>query len=113
MSRPMSTEPEQEKARAQTPTIAALDRHFVEARDAIGLATTLGDLDAIASRYLGKRSQLSRWKRDLGSLDEAGRRRLGSALNTARERLEKTVNQRRAELAKQSARRSSPRIAST
>ncbi len=100
MSRPMSTEPEQEKARAQTPTIAALDRHFVEARDAIGLATTLGDLDAIASRYLGKRSQLSRWKRDLGSLDEAGRRRLGSALNTARERLEKTVNQRRAELAK-------------
>lgn len=94
----MATEPEPTAPTGLT--LAALDRGFAEAREAITLASTPGDLTEVESRFLGKRSQLSRWKRDLGSLDEEGRRRLGAALNTARERLETTLAQRRAELAK-------------
>ncbi len=99
MSRPMSTEPEQERARTKTLTMSALDRDFVEAREAITAAPTVGELDLAETRFLGKRSQLSRWKRDLGSFDEEDRRRFGAALNTARERLAQTVAERRAELA--------------
>jgi phenylalanyl-tRNA synthetase alpha chain len=96
----MPTEPEQVQAPPNKLSLSALDRDFVEAREAIGLASTLGDLDEVETRYLGKRSQLSRWKRELGSFDEEGRRRFGAALNTSRERLEATVAQRRADLSR-------------
>ncbi len=96
----MSTEHAKEKARPETLTISALDRHFGEAREAITAAKSLSDLDDFDIRYLGKRSQLSRWKRELGALDEEARKRFGAALNTARERLESSVAVRRGELSR-------------
>jgi phenylalanyl-tRNA synthetase alpha chain len=95
----MASEPEAE-ARQEGLTLETLDGDFAEARQAIVVAATLADLADVETRFLGKRSQLSRWKRDLGSLDQGERKRLGAALNTARVRLEASVAERRAELAK-------------
>lgn len=101
MSGPMSTPQGQTDVPAESLTIAALDHHFTEARNAITATASLDALDAADTRYLGRRSLLAKWKRDLGALDPDAKRRFGTALNTARERLEETIAQRREELGKE------------
>ena len=65
----------------------------------LATATSLDELRSFESELLGKRSELSRLKAKLGSLDADERRTAGQALNAARARLEDAAGARRAELA--------------
>lgn len=97
MSGPMSAEKDESNA-SLAPTVEALDAYFATARNAIALAPSLAELESVDALYLGKRSQLSKWKRELGGLEIEARKNLGAALNTARQRLEESFASRRAEL---------------
>src|SRR5258706_11878058 len=61
-------------------------------------ARDLDDLRALESELLGKRSELSTVKQQLGGMDADQRRTIGRAVNEARERLEAAAATRRAEL---------------
>jgi len=61
-------------------------------------AATLDDLAILDREVLGKGSELTGFKRQMGSLDPDGRRTVGGALNEARERVQAAVATRRATL---------------
>ena len=64
----------------------------------IAAATTLDDLGALERELLGKTSALSGFKKQLGGLDNDGRREVGGALNEAQDGLRAAVSARRVEL---------------
>ncbi|MGH9185783.1 MAG: phenylalanine--tRNA ligase subunit alpha [Acidimicrobiales bacterium] len=59
---------------------------------------TLDELRAIETELLGKRSELSSYRQQLGRLSDGERREAGMALNDARRRIEEAAASRRAEL---------------
>src|SRR5690349_5697376 len=61
-------------------------------------AGTLEELRALDAELLGKRSALSSFKAQLGSLDPDARRDVGRTLNEARARVEAALEERRAVL---------------
>ncbi len=61
-------------------------------------AATLDELGTLDRELLGKTSELSGFKRQMGSLDHDAKREVGGALNEARKGLEAAVAERRAEL---------------
>ncbi len=75
--------------------LAALVR---EAEDRIAGSEDLEALVAIESELLGRRSRFIAWKRTLGGLEEAERRKLGEAWNETRARLASLIEARRAAL---------------
>ena len=73
-------------------------RIAAEATSRIGGAATLDELGALDRELLGKGSELSGFKRQMGGLDHEAKREVGGALNAARQQLEAAVVARRAEL---------------
>ncbi|QXC61905.1 phenylalanine--tRNA ligase subunit alpha [Aquihabitans sp. G128] len=68
------------------------------ATDRIAGAATLDELGALDRELLGKTSELSGFKRQMGGLDHEAKREVGGALNAAREAMAAAVAARRAEL---------------
>jgi phenylalanyl-tRNA synthetase alpha chain len=64
----------------------------------ITAATDLESLRAVETAVLGKKAELNLLKKQLGGLDDAGRKAAGQAFNVAREALESAVADRRADL---------------
>ena len=73
-------------------------RIAAEATSRIGGAATLDELGALDRDLLGKTSELSGFKRQMGGLDHEAKREVGGALNTAREAIQTAVAHRRSEL---------------
>lgn len=73
-------------------------RIAADASSRIAAATDLDNLAELDREVLGKTSELSGFKRQMGSLDHEGKRTVGSALNHAREQVQAAVAARRAEL---------------
>ena len=73
-------------------------RIAADASKRIAEATDLDHLAELDREVLGKTSELSGFKRQMGSLDHEGKRTVGSALNQAREQVQVAVATRRAEL---------------
>jgi len=69
-----------------------------DATGRIAGAATLEELAALDRELLGKASELSGFKRQMGGLDPDARREVGGALNAARAALAASVVDRRAEL---------------
>lgn len=69
-----------------------------EASGRVAEAATLDDLAVLDREVLGKSSQLTGFKRQMGSLDHDAKREVGSALNAAREKIQTAVARRRAQL---------------
>lgn len=67
-------------------------------------AASLDDVRALEQELLGKKGVLTAFKRQLGGLDEAGRRAAGEAINRVRDALELALAERRGHL-EQAARR--------
>ncbi len=61
-------------------------------------AATLDELATLDRELLGKTSELTAFKRQMGGLDHEAKREVGGALNGAREELQAAVADRRAEL---------------
>lgn len=61
-------------------------------------AASLDELRELHTELLGKRSELSGFKAQLGKLDHEGRRAVGAALNRVRGALEAAVDERRSQL---------------
>jgi len=68
------------------------------ARRAVDDASTEAALGEVENAFLGKRGELARAQRALGSLDPDRRREVGRELNAARARLEALLSDRRASL---------------
>ncbi|HMK98719.1 MAG TPA: phenylalanine--tRNA ligase subunit alpha, partial [Acidimicrobiales bacterium] len=68
------------------------------ARRAVDDASTEAALGEVENAFLGKRGELARAQRALGSLDPDQRREAGRELNAARARLEALLSDRRASL---------------
>lgn len=73
-------------------------RIAADASSRIAEATDLDHLAELDREVLGKTSELSGFKRQMGTLDHEGKRTVGSALNQAREQVQAAVVARRAEL---------------
>ena len=73
-------------------------RIAADACSRIAEATDLDHLAELDREVLGKTSELSGFKRQMGSLDHEGKRTVGSALNEAREQVQAAVAARRADL---------------
>lgn len=73
-------------------------RIAADATSRIAAAATLDELGTRDREVLGKTSELSSFKRQMGSLDHEAKREVGGALNAAREELQAAVVARRAEL---------------
>ncbi|MCU1351240.1 MAG: Phenylalanine--tRNA ligase alpha subunit [Acidimicrobiales bacterium] len=69
-----------------------------EARAAIAAAGSLDDLAELDRELLGKKSALTSFKRQMGSLSDEDRRAVGAALNAAQESTRAALAARRAEL---------------
>jgi phenylalanyl-tRNA synthetase alpha chain len=78
--------------------IADIERLRDEGRSRLAAAASLDELRAIETEVLGKKAELNRLKRDLGGLDDDGRRAAGRALNEARAVLEAELEARRRDL---------------
>jgi len=78
--------------------LAQIEALRAEAVPRIAAAATLEELRSLDGQLLGKRSDLSGLKAQLGGLDPEGRKAVGQAINAARDALEAAVSQRRAEL---------------
>ena len=66
-------------------------RIAADASNRIAEATDLDHLAELDREVLGKTSELSGFKRQMGSLDHEGKRTVGSALNQAREQVQAAV----------------------
>jgi len=80
---------------AELPNDAELDAQLARALERVAASSSRVELDAAEAELLGRRSALAAWKRLLGTLAPADRRRVGQALNAAREALEAAIAQRR------------------
>ncbi len=69
-----------------------------EAVGRVAGAATLDELATLDRQVLGKGSELSAFKRQMGGLDPDSRREVGAALNGARRAVEAAVAERRADL---------------
>jgi len=78
--------------------IEEIRRIEVEARARVAAVSSLDALQELDRELLGKRSELSGFKRQLGGLDDADRRAAGAALNAAQESLRAALSMRRSEL---------------
>ena len=67
--------------------------------DRVDAATSLDELAQLDTELLGKKSDLTGFKKQLGGLDADERRTVGRALNEAREAIEAAFRARRADLA--------------
>jgi len=70
-----------------------------EAQSRVGAAATTGELRAVETELLGKRSPLTDLKKQLGALEPEQRRAVGLAINDARDTIEAALAERGAELA--------------
>jgi phenylalanyl-tRNA synthetase alpha chain len=61
---------------------------YLQARDALEAATSLGELDQIRVQFLGKKGLLTERLKSLGQATDAERRDLGKQLNELRDRLQ-------------------------
>jgi phenylalanyl-tRNA synthetase alpha chain len=73
-------------------------RIAADATSRIAGAATLDDLAALDRDVLGKGSELTGFKRQMGGLDHEDRKTVGAALNEAREQIQGAVAARRGEL---------------
>jgi phenylalanyl-tRNA synthetase alpha chain len=78
--------------------IDEIRRIQAEASSQIGSAASLDELASLERDLLGKGSQLTGFKKQMGSLDPEARREVGAALNGAREALAAAVAERRSSL---------------
>lgn len=81
------------------PTTEAVRRAGDEAAARLRAATTLDELRELGAELLGKTGALASVKRQLGSLDNDGRRTVGQAVNEALAAAQAAQDERRAELA--------------
>ncbi len=70
----------------------------VAAGDRIAAASSLDELATLERDLVGKGSELTGFKKQMGSLDPEARREVGAALNAARQTLSEAVATRRADL---------------
>ncbi|MEY2570799.1 MAG: phenylalanyl-tRNA synthetase alpha chain, partial [Acidimicrobiaceae bacterium] len=73
-----------------------IQRIAADGAERAAAAATLDDLRAVDGEVLGKRSELSLLKQQLGALEPDARREAGRALNEARQQVEAAVAARRA-----------------
>jgi phenylalanyl-tRNA synthetase alpha chain len=78
--------------------IEDIRRIAADARERVAGAATLDDLAELDRSTLGKGSELTGFKRQMGSLDHEQKRAVGAALNEARETVQAAVAERRREL---------------
>ena len=74
------------------------DTLVADAQAAAAAATSLDELGASQSDFLGKKAAINLAKKDLGSLEPDQRAEAGKAINAARQRIEAAFAARRAEL---------------
>lgn len=77
-----------------------LERLESDAAIAVAGAATIDELRALESSTLGKSSELSSLKKQLGSLEPDRRKDAGRALNETRQRIETALGSRRTEIAR-------------
>lgn len=77
-----------------------LERLESDAAIAVASAATIDELRALESSTLGKSSELSSLKKQLGSLEPDRRKDAGRALNETRQRIETALGSRRTEIAR-------------
>ena len=82
-----------------------LDAEVQRARDVVGQASSLEELEAAQIALLGRKSPVAEVQRSLGGMDEAGRREVGRATNQARSAIESLLAERRAARAEADERR--------
>ena len=78
--------------------ISKLDDAIAAAPGAVESAATLADLEAIASRLLGKDSDVGQVRRSMGGLDDELKPKVGAKLNEATGRINRLLEKRQAEL---------------
>ena len=79
--------------------IDRIERLAADAAERAMAATSLDELREVEAGAIGKKGELTVLKRELGSLDEDGRRAAGAALHEARARVDAAVQARRDALA--------------
>ena len=75
-----------------------IDALLVRAEADVAAVVDTAGLDELSTRLLGKKSELSAAKKQLGSLDAEQRKAAGQALNDARARLQELLDDRRGAL---------------
>ena len=80
------------------PVIDDIERGASEGHERIAAASDLDGLHQAETDVLGKKAPLTLLKKQLGSLDDDGRRAAGQALNAARASLEAEIADRRRQL---------------
>jgi phenylalanyl-tRNA synthetase alpha chain len=90
----------------------SLDDLYLQARQSLGLAESLGALEQIRVQYLGKKGLLTERLKSLGQATDAERRDMGRQLNEIRDRLQADLESARGALEQRelAARLSSERI---
>ncbi len=81
--------------------MSELDELLKQALEEVAAAAAEDVLDAARVRYLGKKGEITRQLKQLGSLPAAQRPAAGQAVNQARDRVQEAVAQRRAALQEQ------------
>jgi phenylalanyl-tRNA synthetase alpha chain len=85
--------------------LRTLEEQVARARELAAAASSLDEVEAAHVAFLGRKAPLSGIKRELGELDEAGRREVGRATNEARSAIEALLDERRTALAGDESRR--------
>lgn len=81
--------------------MADLDGLLKQAIERVEATQKASDLEAVRVAYLGKKGELTRLLKTLGSLSAAERPVFGDAVNRAKQQVETALNQRRAQLQQQ------------